>query len=48
MKGLNELRKKDKRTVRDIESGGGETDRWRQSEIEADTSQGPGETDVER
>ena len=48
MKRLNELKGKDKGTVRDIESGGGETDRWKESEIEADTSQGRGETDVER
>ncbi len=48
MKRPNELREKDKGTVRDIESGGGETDRWKKSEIDADTSQGQRETDVER
>lgn len=48
MKSLNEQREKDKGTVRDIGSGGGKTDRWRGSEIEADTSQGQRETDVER
>lgn len=33
-------------TVRDTE--GGKTDRWRENEIEADTSPGRRETDVER
>lgn len=48
MKGLNELREKDKGTVRDIESGGWKTDRWKESEIEADTSQGQRKTDRQR
>lgn len=48
MKRLNELKEKDKGTVRDIESGGGKTDRWTESEIEADTSQEQRETDVVR
>lgn len=48
MKQLNELKEKDKGTVRDIQNGGKKTDRWKESEIETDTSQGQRVTDVER
>lgn len=48
MKRLNELKEKDKGTVRDIESSEAKTDRWKESEMEADTSLGQRETDVER
>lgn len=43
-----ELEGKDKGTVRDIERSRGKTDGWKESEIEADTSQGQRETDVSR
>lgn len=48
MKRPNELKDEDKGTVGDIESNGGKADRWRESEIEADTSQRQWETDTAR
>ena len=45
---MNELKVKDKGTVGDIEGVEGKTGRWKESEIEADTSQGQRETDAER
>lgn len=48
MKRPSELKEKDKGTVGDMESYRGKADRWKESEIEADTLQRQWETDTAR